>query len=438
MIFNEYIDRFSLFIKKNRILIALIFLATLFYFFIIDQLGGFSFISSSLFSTGDSQEYLQYSRWIGGDGGYSNEGRTFFYPLLILASTKLAGSYGIWFLQFLLWLSACIIIYITVNKVTNNISLAIISFLLAICNISLVVYTAHALTEITAFFLLSLLSYLLSVSKGRPQKISFIFCLSVLVAVKPQYLIILSIFLLIILLVNVHEIIRKPLILLLVILSLSPVIIQVGINKIKHNTFSITQIADVTVRDYFYRKTKYFVENNTSAEVLKEFESLPESEVQIQKKDASQRDTKKIILYLLKNPKQSMIVYWDNLMDNFRSGNPYINNNHTLKKLSQNINTNFISKIHLVMFLFWIFFLSVRFSFFKTAGFQFILWNGILTFYLLFTSGITFWTGDRIIVSATSLCCILYPCMVYLFIRKDQLQVTPKFEPTASIHRYPG
>lgn len=368
---------------------------------------------NSLYSTGDSLEYLEYSQWLNGETSYCNPVRTFFYPLLILISTKLFGYYGLWILQFLLWLFGCILIYITVKKITNEI-LAVISFLIAVINISLICYTAFALTEVTAFFLLAFLSYLISNSKGSPFSISFILVLSILVTVKPFFLSILYFITIAFLIINFKNIYRRPILILMLILSLSPIIIQKSINKIEFGTVLFnTHVADINLKQYFYRKTKYYVENSFSSDFKNDFNNLSANEVLISKNAAMQLEKQEIIKYLIKHKKYSIMVYWDNLKENLKSGNPYLDSNLKLKKLSNNINSNFIFRIHLIMLFLWLYFIIVKIKLVKTFGFRFVLWNGIFAFFILYSSGISFWAGDRLVVSATSVCCILYSGLIY-------------------------
>ncbi|HNW99163.1 MAG TPA: hypothetical protein PKK00_12205 [Bacteroidales bacterium] len=394
---------------KNKWVLVLNISAVIFYFIIISKLGGREFIKNSLFNTVDSNDYLLYSKWITGEGDYCSPYRTFFYPLIMMMSMKTAGLVGLWAMQFFFWLAACNLIFFTIFNITKNIIPSVIAYTLVVLNISLIVYTANGLTEITVFFLLSLFLFILLKVLRKPNNINMIFALlfvlSLLVVTKPVYQIVWYITVLMILFFIRKDILKKPVIILLIILACSPILIQKIIIKKTYNTFSTTKIADYNLRNYFFRKVKYYDENHT----LKNFDLLPDS-VHTRTTAEAQHYTKSgIINFIIYHPFSSMSAFWDNIKDNHRMGNPLINkrNNPKLYKWTQNINDKFFY-IHLLALIVWSTFLIIKIKQRNNLHYQFVFFCGLLSFYTLYYVGITFWAGDRLIAPAIAAWSVLY------------------------------
>ncbi|MBI3501619.1 MAG: hypothetical protein HY063_07480 [Bacteroidetes bacterium] len=416
-------------LEKSRLLLALSAIATIFYFYILYELGGIDFIKNSLFSTGDSLEYKEYADWLSGKIDYCNPYRTFFYPLIILISTKLLGFYGTWIFQFLFWISGSIFIFKTALRITGRKDLATVSFLFAVSNISLIVYTAHALTEVAAFFFLTLFMYLLSMAHKKNQKpvlcLSLTIIISVLATIRPVFQICWYFWLIAFFIINYKSIIRHPLQIFLIIIASSPVIIQKAINKTKHNTFSSTEIGDYNLRYYFYKKVNFFVTDTFN----QSYNELPDSIHAGLKEKASQLSNAEIVSYLFFHPCETIEVYWDNITENLKQGNPYIDRktNYSLSKWTENTNHNFIFYIHLIMTFLWIYYLIKNFSKSNLES-HFIFLSGLMLFYILYSSGITYWAGDRLVVYVAAVWSVLYPFLIFqLALKNKQLKkVTPE------------
>lgn len=405
------------FLRRNKLAFLLAALASMFYFYVLHKLGSVDFIRDSLFSTEDSLEYRSYADWLSGSGEFSSPKRTFFYPLLILVSSGLFGYLGIWILQFFFWLAGCILVYSAALRFTKHTGIAVLAFVITASNISLVVYTAHVLTEIATFFLLTLFMYLLSFGykdyKNPLIWSGLIFTISVLAAIRPVYQIIWYFWMVVSMVLIIKSLIRKPLFILLLLLATSPVLIQKAINKIEHGTYSSTSIADINLRYYFYRKVKFTVE----AAPGQTFNALPDSVHTELKAQAKAVENTEVIGYLLNHPLAAMAVYWDNLSENLKAGNPYIDQkaNRSLYKWTENINNNFIFYIHLLMTLLWMYYVAVHFRK-KNKESHFIFISGLVLFYTLYTSGITYWAGDRLVIPAIAVWSVLYPVLIREYI----------------------
>ena len=338
-------NKISFFLNRNCLLILLSLAACTFYFIILNRLGSMEYIRGSLYFTSDSNEYREYTKWISGESDYCSQMRTFFYPLILLISTKLMGFYGIWYVHFIFWIVACDLIFLTTYNITKKKTIAAISFILAASNISIIVYTTHALTETTVFFLLSILVYILSDIRKKYHKLSYqfglILIISILGATKPIYQIIWYITIVTFLILQIKTVIKKPFIIALILLASTPVIMQKSISKIKFGSFSNAQAADYNLKDYLYRKTKFYVDNDSirTDEINKQFNVLSDSIHAIQTKQINMLSNVEIIKYLVKHPFKTITVFWKNIYENIGSGNPYISkpSNRSLYKWTETI-----------------------------------------------------------------------------------------------------
>lgn len=404
-----------LYVNKNKILFLLIGLASVFYWYIIHTLGGLDFVRNGLYSTPDSLEYKEYADWIAGRIESNSPKRTFFYPLLILVSDALMGYLGIWILQFLFWICGCVLVFETMMRLTYRPGLALLSFLLAASNISLIFFSAYALTELATFFFLSLLMHLLARYYKDLRNLrlgtALLFVLSILAAIRPVFQPLWYLIVIVFLLLQTRQLLRQPLFLLLIILALSPVLIQKAINLKNYGSGSSTEIANINLRNYFYRKVNFTVESPSP----REFNHLPDS-VHVAMQAAIEHVGKEEIMeYFLEYPGTTLWVYWDNVRENLRSGNAYINRetNRSLWKWTQNTNQNFVFFIHLVMTLLWLIYLVLFFRPGNKAS-RFVLFSGLVLFYLLYTTGVTYWAGDRLVLPTLSIWSILYPFLVFI------------------------
>jgi hypothetical protein len=402
------------FYKKNFIIILLTSLGVLFYFLIFYQIGSFENLKFSLYATGDSREYGEYADWLRGRTTYFNAYRTYFFPLIILISRAIWGYYGIWIIQFIFWISACILIYRTVMRFSGNQLLACISFLVATTNVSLIVYTTHALTEISTFFFLSLfafsLSYIRIEEKNIKNIIPAIFIISVLTTLRPVFQIYWYLMILIALICNLKSYTRKPILFLALVAALIPTLVQLSINKINDGTFSNTKIAEHNLRYYMYKEVRYNEEMTGKIP----YNDLPDSIHRQLKIQASKIEKQEIVNYLLHHPKKTISVFLSHIRENLTRGNPYIdrNKNYELSKWVENTNNNFIFYLHIIFLIIWIYYIIKHFKSFP-KNYLGIFSGGILLFYILISSGIANWSGDRLVVYTVAIWAVLYPVLIY-------------------------
>ncbi len=412
------------FIFHNPLLIMLNLFAIGFYAFIIYDFGALSFIKNNLYLTSDSLEYLGYSKWLSGESDYCDAARTYFYPLLLMIANGLFGLIGPWIMQLLFWIIGCNLVYLSISKLTGRPFLSVISFLIVSTNISVIVYSTHALTETTVFFFLGCLSYLLAIGIGKFNKgylfFSITFLLTLLVVTKPLYGYLWFLYLLMILIFHFRNLLKKPLLILLFLLASIPFIGQMAINKSHLGTFSNNVIANYNYKTYFFRKVKYFAETNPH----NNFDKLPDSVHASMIKKIEPIGDSEIRTFIFSNPIAVGEVIWDNLNQNLNSGNPYIplKYHETMCKWVS-FSATILFYFHLLMTGLWIYFLWNRFKERRASIYLFIFFIGVMTYFILYTSAISFWAGDRLISPAIVLWSGLYPLLIFQSLnRKIPLQ----------------
>ena len=129
----------------------------------------------TMFSTLDSQSYLETANWIDGKVGSTRiSTRPYLYPTFVLATMKIGGVKLLWLVQALFWFLTVNLTYFSINSLTKNKALGFVGALFLLSNISLIVHTLHALTEITVVFLLSVLVNFIVRNLGRNKELHFI------------------------------------------------------------------------------------------------------------------------------------------------------------------------------------------------------------------------------------------------------------------------
>lgn len=256
-----------------------------------------------------------------------------------------------------------------------------------------------------------------------------LFVISTLASIKPLFQIIWYAAILIILISQLRKIIHKPLIILFLLLASTPVITQTVINKMMYNTYRNTSIAALNLRDYFYRKTQFYIENNTIpyAQIDNQYflypGALPDSVVKKQKYEISLLSNSEIIKELLTHWKYSLVVYQNNLVDyNLKAANQSIpiNADNLKYRMWTKIYNTSLYYIHIIMLCIWIYYLFSNFKRRTSLEYLYVLLCGLLSNYILYTSGITFWAGDRVIVSAIGIWGSLYVVLIYLAFEKNE------------------
>lgn len=396
--------------NKDHLLLLLANIAAIgFYFAIIGSLTETKTISDTIYSTGDAQEYRDFAKWVGFNSDYCNPVRTYFYPLLVLISSSIAGIKGIWFMHFLMWATAVNLIMIAAFRYSGSRIIAGVSFVFACTNLSCINLTMHALTETTVFFMFALLAYTVAYFRDRYHDRRFyiylVLIFSVLSAIKPAFILPYTLVLLAVLFITYKKSILNLRLVIFLLLASVPLMVQKVISLTVHHTFSNSGIADYNFRDYYFRKVFYLSENGT----LAGFAEMPDSVHKKMTEDINNRESPEMIKYLFSHFSSSASVFRDNLLENLRSAHPYIE--HTthprLHKWTGNVNDKFF-KLHFMMLVVWLLcwiFLGST----KTGFFMMYAVTGGLLFYTFFSTGITFWASDRLVAPSVALWAFFYP-----------------------------
>jgi hypothetical protein len=252
-------ERFFSTIKQHLAATVILVFAVVVYFVLFNSFGGITYLNETVFSTGDSQEYLGYADWISGNSDYCNPNRTYFCPLLLVIARSIGGNTGIWLMQFLLWFTGCVLTYATVFRLTQKKFPAAIALVLAASSVSLMVYTHHGLTEVAAFAALAALLFLLSGNRNNIVPLyAAVFISGILAAIKPQFMPFFYVHFAITIIYSARDLYRKPVLILVAALSFLPVAVQLLTNKTQYGSFSNSGIAAYNLRNSVYKKVLFY------------------------------------------------------------------------------------------------------------------------------------------------------------------------------------
>jgi len=344
------------------------------------------------------------TNWISGLGSSdATLVRPFFYSLLVALAYKAGGIYGIWIMQFGLWVASGVLLYASLKKVAKSRFIVLCGMCLFVGNLTLIVLTFHALTEVLTTFLLSVLVVLIVNNQNLSRNkfwLLTIFIVSLLTVTKPVY----QILLFIILIYRIGSLIqqkRKPQLrsAIYLFLALSPVLIQIGVMKARHNTFSISKIGTFTVKYYYISR------------VYGELKGLSVREARVYVRALQHRE---IFSFLVRNYKTSIRVYLRNIKENVLTKSNFINpkEHPTLFRYMKLLNKVYY-KLHLFMLPLVFVLLIILATQYRQQSFvrervEKILYFLIPLLLVFLTSGITFWQGDRVVLPSLPLWIVLY------------------------------
>ena len=391
--------------KYDCFVVSLVLFPT--YFLIVLSFGFLQSLSETMFSSPDSRTYRDVSDWILGiKNTNSTIIRPFFYPLMLNLSRSFASIYGIWCYQFLLWILSGVLLYQSIKTVTNNIVLSVGGLIIFASNLTLLLLTLHALTEITVTFLIIIL-IIIVINKQKYKNDHYwllvIFVVSLLTVTKPVYMGLLYAILIYripVFIMDIKKRIHKLRLLSYIALVLCPVLVQLSIMKVKHNEFTISKIGAITVQRYYFARVYGEVNNMSVRQARKHTISFDQNE---------------ILEFLLANYKESIRTYIRQIETNIRwPGSNFINfpTPHTYLSKYMKLINNMYFYIHVLMILPLIIVLIALFVKKKHLELETIL-HLLFPLGLIFaTSGITFWQGDRILLPSLPLWIVLYSVIV--------------------------
>lgn len=387
-------------LNKDSLFLASVLL--IMYLIISVSHGYLQNVDDTMFWSRDAMSYREVSDWLCGiKNTEATSIRPFLYPLIVCICRSIAGNHGIWFYHLLIWMVSGVILYHSVKKMTQNRLLAMGSGLIYTSNLSLMVQTFHAVTELTVIFLLTILIALI-VNKSLFDPMAFwiiIFLVtSLLTVVKPVYcllLIWLLIYRLPFLIARAVKSAHMFRILCFIVIALSPVILQLSIMKLKHNKLSLSNIGVLSAKNYFLPMVYVGVYNI----------SLPEA-----RETTKEYSHIEAINFIFKHSNTSIRAFGVIIRSNLISSSELIN----IPDRQMHLYTymKFINKsytvLHVIMMptlLFLIFFLFKNKQHRELETVFFLM---IPLYMLIITSGISYFQGDRIILPTLPVWITLY------------------------------
>ncbi len=403
---------------KHFLMFNLIIVA--YYFAILLNLNtGINF--EIMFASSDSQTYFEVAEWITSEKDTIwTIDRPFLFPLLIAVASKISLVNTLWFFQFIFWLVSVNTLYRILLLITsNNKLIAYFGVIIFLSNISLIVLTLHALTEISTVFLLSLLVLFITKNIKQRKQLSFIHTvilyLSILVVIKPVFFIPLLIILGLLLLFYSKGYLKDPKKILTLVVIMIPVIIQLSIMKVKHDKLTISTISTQTLDKYIIAQGIQKLEGGTW--------------VESQSKSLEMKKFEKIEL-VLANKMLFFDSYLSNLNENIKADAQFLRFPKELEhpfflKFMRNINKGY----YYLHFLFLLPMLILIFRFLRQKNYESLILLlslfGLYSYYILVT-GISFMQGDRLVLPT-----IILWIPLYIFVAFNL--INPNFKITTTI-----
>lgn len=372
------------------------------------------------FLTGDSLSYLELATR-GGTDPY----RTFLYPaLLAMLKSYFPSTYflqAVFFTQFALWILTAWMSMLILRRYVSTLMVLLISATW-ILNPSYLVYTHLVLTETLFNFLL--ISSLFFVLKNETKRdyddyISyFLFCL--LPQVRPGFLP----FLILFSIYHAVRLIRKwewiPLIV-FTILFCTTIVYPVMRFKETYHRYNLSFIGDLTIYRYLNSQTLALVHQTTIGQEMAANDRISAGHLDqpVWQQAAWQRASagKTFRQY----PVQSLQAYGLSLFSNSHSGNHYLQDiranakstDERIFNLSRAINLCYsllLMIITLVVLLLWVSGHRIQ----KHTDFLHVLFLLAVCCFLFFSSGISFWQGDRFHVPWMPVCGIVLGILCHI------------------------
>jgi len=243
--------------RRVAVVVALNMVAAAAYGLVAAQMGFFTHMGETLFSSPDSLGYRDVGNWLfqALPNPVESLHRPFLYPVLLGAASRIGGDAAIWALNLLLWLGTVNVTSAAAWRMTRRPLLGAIVFLVLATNVSLIVLSFQALTELTVAFLESIWILGLALSAlppSRPREIAMLLLpISLLTVVKPAYQIelLVALVLLAILIWRLPRGRRSAAA--VVAACCIPIAFQLGLNATANHVFSLSSTGDAEVRGYY-------------------------------------------------------------------------------------------------------------------------------------------------------------------------------------------
>ncbi len=354
--------------------------------------------ATKMFSSPDAKEYLSVGNEFFhlSEVGYS-ETRPFLFPLVIKSINSIFGINGIWLIQFGFWLISVNLIYYCILNFTQNKFLSVLGFILIGANLSFLSLTYHALTEVSVIFILTVLLYYFSKARNKNESLNSIFLFlagfSILSVIKPLFFIPFIITGIIAIVFFGKEIFFKVKNVLLIGLILLPIVLQVSVMKLKYGSLQVSRISTLTFKKYFVAEliNNLNVEENANDSWQKSVDQ------------SMALSNGKIVTLLTENKTKVVHQFAHNVYENLNGFPTFLSfpetNSNSSFLLSFMIGFNhvffFIHLLFLPLLTIVIFNLIRERKTQKLLVFTSLL---VIHLYIIFSSGISFWSGDRLLL----------------------------------------
>lgn len=373
------------------------------FFCIVVILSPFRPSESLLLYASDAVTYIE----TGGEFfNFSKQGfsitRPFLYSSFLKFTHFVGGAWFVFICQSIIWLISANIIYVTAKLLSHRFLTRVIAVSLYALNFSIITYVFHGLTEVFSIFLISILTYTIvkTIRNGFhiTNALYIVFLLGLLTVTKPLFAYPFAVFLLIIILRFGREFLKQRKYVLLLFIYTSPVLLQLSVMKIKYDFVKISTIGDTTFHTYLIAQGIRKIEGITDVEKSQQMA------LNMPKEERNQ--------YLLKHKKVYFNLYLDNIKKNITGDSrnfitiPGYNTQRQVNYMTRyNTTLYHFSKVFLILFIICSFIDFLQRKLFKNWQFLFL---GLLLYYIVFSSGISFWQGDRLIVFSIPLWITLY------------------------------
>lgn len=363
----------------------------------------FAQVQDSMFSAVDAQQYKAYGEYLLNIGGYASSTRPYLYPLLVTGLSKLGGIQLLWCFQFVLHVTGGMLLLATNRSAFRSVKLWFAIVLLYGIHPTLLVQTAHALTESIITFLMCVLVYV-QFSKSRAKFLHSILIIGIASVIKPLFLY-LYLGILAALLYRAlktksgRSIFKIPLIASIIIVMTQPVLM-----KIQQGSFFFSKIGSITIHDYYLQLLYARVEG-----ISFPLQSGPnENDAQQIASATAAWTTGDILSYVAHHPVYAAFTGVETIFFNIDSGSQLLpGNKETLPVLHGWANA--VRKLSVGFHLLAV--LGIIILAFKKSLKNRLAENArpLLTLlYIITTSGISFWQGDRLVIIALPIWIIVY------------------------------
>ena len=362
------------------------------------------------FSTPDAQEYLSagYEFHDPTLTGFSYT-RPFLYPLLIRISRGAGGAWALWLMQLLFWLGAANLVFLALQRAVQRNSIAVVGSLMYASNLSAIAITLHGLTEtVTALLLSALLFTIAARDPQQPVRLLHraVLILVLLTVVKPLFYIplLLVLAMLPFLAFGIYR--QEPRRLVILALVLSPLVYQLALMKVKYNAVTVSFITGKTLRNYLLTQGLRQTGGGTWEDAMSRAQALPKDEIPA---------------HMAEHRRMYAALLFENLQGNIEANPTYL---LFPKQFAQPVLASWMKRmnrvyyfLHVLFLLPWLAALPIARRTRNQGAWLLLLAAGLMNLYILATSAISFWQGDRLVLPALPVFAVLYPFVAVLLYR---------------------